>query len=56
MKAIIVEKGITYHLAEDGMYYPDLKLPQEETPHFTKYGCLRKAYLKNSSLLCTQNC
>ncbi len=29
MKYIIGENGIGYTLSEDGLYYPDLKLPEE---------------------------
>lgn len=45
MKSIFEELGGTYTLGEDGMYYPDLELPEEE-PHYGKYGRMRKAYLK----------
>lgn len=45
MKSIFEELGGTYTLGEDGMYYPDLELPEEE-PHYGKYGRMRKAYLQ----------
>lgn len=38
METIFEKAGITYTLAEDGMYYPDLKLPEEEEPRYGKYG------------------
>lgn len=28
---VIVENGIVYHLGEDDLYYPDLRLPREHT-------------------------
>ena len=46
MEHTIIENGITYHLAEDGMYYPDLKLPEEVEPRYGKYGRMRKTFLK----------
>lgn len=30
------------------MYYPDLKLPEDETPHYGKYGRMRKALMMNN--------
>ena len=45
MKSIFEELGGTYTLGEDGMYYPDLELPEEE-PHYGKYGRMHKAYLQ----------
>ena len=38
--------GLHYTLADDGMYYPDLVLPEKETVWVGKYGLLRKRYLK----------
>lgn len=46
MKSIFEEMGGTYTLGEDEMYYPDLELPVDEEPHYGKYGCMRKAYIK----------
>ncbi len=46
MKKIIGESGITYTLADDGMYYPNLTLPEEEEPRYGKYGRMRKRYLQ----------
>ena len=37
MKSLFEEMGGTYTLGADGMYYPDLELPEEE-PHYGKYG------------------
>ena len=45
MKSLFEEMGGTYTLGADGMYYPDLELPEEE-PHYGKYGMLRRTYLK----------
>lgn len=45
MKSIFEELGGTYTLGEDGMYYPDLELPEEE-PHYGKYGRMHKTYLQ----------
>ena len=47
MKSIIEEMGGTYTLGADGLYYPDLALPDTEEAHYGKYGMLRKQYLKN---------
>ncbi len=45
MKSLFEEMGGTYTLGADGMYYPDLELPEEE-PHYGKYGRMRLLYLK----------
>ena len=45
MKSIFEEMGGTYTLGADGMYYPDIALPEEE-PHYSKYGRMRLHYLK----------
>ena len=45
MKSIFEEMGGTYTLGADGMYYPDLALPEEE-PHYGKYGRMRLYHLK----------
>lgn len=37
-KSIFEQMGGTYTLGEDGMYYPDLKLPTDEEPRYGKYG------------------
>lgn len=45
MKKTIIENGITYELAEDGLYYPQFKFP-EDVAHYGKYGMLLHTYLK----------
>lgn len=45
-KHIIGENGISYTLREDGLYYPDLRLPEETHYQIRKYGRMRKAYLQ----------
>ena len=44
-QSLYEEMGGTYTLGADGMYYPDLELPEEE-PHYGKYGRMRLRYLK----------
>ncbi len=47
MKERFIENNIEYILAEDGMYYPTLQLPEDgETRPIGLYGALRKTYLK----------
>ncbi len=48
-KHIMEENGISYTLGEDGLYYPDLYLPEETEYPIGKYGMLRKTYLKGAS-------
>ena len=38
---IIEENGIVYCLAEDGCYYPDLRLPEGTHYNIGKYGLMR---------------
>lgn len=45
-KHIMGKNGISYTLGEDGLYYPDLYLPEETEYPIGKYGMLRKAYLQ----------
>ena len=45
-KYITGENGIGYTLGEDGLYYPDLKLPEEKLYNIGKYGLMRWEYLK----------
>lgn len=45
-KHIIGENGIGYTLGEDGMYYPDLQLPEGIHYEIGKYGRMRWEYLK----------
>ncbi len=46
MKSLYEQMGGTYHLGEDGMYYPNLELPEEEVPRYSKYGRMRHTYLR----------
>lgn len=46
-KHLIGENGMGYTLSENGLYYPDLEINEEEQPRYGKYGMLRKSYLKN---------
>ena len=45
-KHIMGENGISYTLGADGLYYPDLYLPEETEYPIGKYGMLRKTYSK----------
>lgn len=45
-KHIVGENGISYTLGEDGVYYPDLKLPEEKDYPIGKYGRMRWKYLQ----------
>lgn len=48
MKEKFIENNIEYILAEDGIYYPNLKLPEnDETCPIGLYGSLRRTCLKN---------
>ena len=50
MKKRFIENNIEYIIAEDGMYYPNLQLPEDnETRPIGLYGSLRKAYLRESN-------
>lgn len=46
-KHIIGENGIGYTLGEDGLYYPDLELPEGTHYEIGRYGRMRWEYLKN---------
>ena len=46
-KHIVGENGIGYTLGEDGLYYPDLKLPEGTHYEIGRYGRMRCEYLKN---------
>ena len=46
MKSLFEQMGGTYTLGADGIYYPNLSLPEEEEPRYGKYGRMRHAYLK----------
>lgn len=45
-KHIIGENGIGYTLGADGLYYPDLQLPEGTHYEIGKYGRMRCEYLK----------
>lgn len=45
-KHIIGENGISYTKGEDGIYYPDLRMPEGETYEIGRYGNMRLEYLK----------
>lgn len=42
----IIENGFMYHLGIDGVYYPDLKLPEGTNYPIGRYGEMRRKYLK----------
>ena len=46
MASLFEKMGGTYTLGADGMYYPDLELPKEETPRYGKYGRIRHTFLR----------
>ena len=46
MASLFEEMGGTYTLGADGMYYPNLELPEEDTPRHGKYGRMRRTYLR----------
>ena len=46
-KHIVGENGISYTKGTDGIYYPDLKLPEGENYEIGRYGNMRFEYLKN---------
>ena len=46
MASLFEEMGGTYTLGADGIYYPNLELPEEETPRYGKYGRMRRTYLR----------
>ena len=46
MASLFEEMGGTYTLGTDGMYYPNLELPEEETPRYGKYGRMCHTYLR----------
>lgn len=46
-KYIIGENGIGYTLGADGIYYPDLRLPEKQDYEIGRYGRMRLEYLKN---------
>ena len=48
---IIGENGIGYTLGADGLYYPDLELPEGTHYEIGRYGRMRWEYLKTHSRL-----
>ena len=46
MASLFEEMGGTYTLGADGMYYPNLELPEEETPRYGKHGRIRHTCLR----------
>lgn len=46
---VIEENGIVYRLAENGCYYPELRLPEGTHYHIGKYGLMRWEYLTENS-------
>lgn len=46
MQKQIEENGFRYTLGEDGLYYPDLKLPEGTAYEIGRYGRMRAEYLK----------
>lgn len=46
LEEVIEENGIVYHLAEDGLYYPDLRLPEGTHYAIGKYGLMRWEYME----------
>ncbi len=45
-KHVVGENGICYTLGDDGLYYPDLKLPEGTHYEIGRYGRMRWEYLK----------
>ena len=45
-KSIYEQMGGTYTLGADGMYYPDLSVPEEEPAHYGKYGRMHMTFLQ----------
>ena len=46
MASLSPEMGGTYTLGADGLYYPNLELPEEEMPQYGKYSRMRHTYLR----------
>ena len=45
-KHIVEENGIGYTLEADGLYYPDLRLPEGTQYEIGRYGFMRQKYLQ----------
>lgn len=46
---VIEGNVMVYRLAEDGCYYPDLRMPEGTHYHIGKYGLMRWEYLTENS-------
>lgn len=46
LRKVIVENGMEYRLAENGCYYPVIRLEQETDFSIGKYGTMRCEYLQ----------
>jgi hypothetical protein len=46
-KHILGDNGISYTLGTDGLYYPDLEMPESTDYPIGKYGHMRYRYLKD---------
>lgn len=46
METLFEKMGGTYTLGTDGLYYPDIQLPEDDEPCYGKYGRMRLEYLK----------
>lgn len=55
-KHIIGENGISYTLGEDGLYYPDIRLPEGTHYEIGRYGQMRAEYRKSTIEPCIWNC
>ena len=48
-KHIIGENGISYTLGEDGLYYPDIRLPEGTHYEIGRYGRMRGGVSERTS-------
>ena len=46
MESLFDRLGVPYTLAEDGMYYPAISLPESEPPRYGKYGRMHLLHLQ----------
>ena len=46
MESLFEKLGGTYTLAEDGLYYPEISIPEFDPPRYGKYGRMRLRYLQ----------
>jgi len=53
---IVGENGIGYTLGADGLYYPDLELPEGTYYDVGKYGIMRMEYLAKYRSKSILNC